>query len=493
MPPFLRAQVGDAVERPPGAFPVVSGSAADLVGVRYLLDAAVERRVDRHRGIVPSEPDDAADRIGKPLPRLGHRHIGAVVPGYAPLTQLPPPPVHLQEGHHVVVHEGIRVWALLGLSVLALHDHELGHVEFGSLVGVAEDLHDLFQCDERVGFNAEGIVLGVRIEPERWGEQVEHPPFPAACRHASPAFGVVCIAELERLSGVRIPPSVSRRYIMDICARHVVFRIIEVDRPDPARIRVHSDMIVGNALCRPYRPDFVLAASGDLDMPYLGPVGDRQAFPPVIVPVLLRQFVYEPYRLTCRFAPLEREAAQLVAADQGFLVSEFLSAAECRLADRELMLVHAWIGRVDVSEGLGYLGYPARHRRSGRVVRMTYEPHAAVDRAAVVPTVLRPLHDIEPGPVLPAVAGMRSHHRSVGRRLPAQCYRRTGEGLPARRQKDRHGDRKDCRYTLHRAPPLLFSGPFPSKIRYIRDRGGKDSSSSDMRQSQSLHSVFSLI
>ncbi len=204
--PAMGGDRGHALERPPRRPMAEAGRVA--VGLEVLGQighAGVDRHVGGHRRIAVAQPNDAADRIGQPAARLRDRGIDAEEPRQAPLAV---PAVGAAEPQHLVHFVGRERVGQRALDRLAgvVDDRQvLRHVEVGALERVAEQLHDLFRPDGLLRLDRERKEVAVRVQPQRRGQQVEHPPLPPRDREPVAAVGVIGLVEAERLAALRVP------------------------------------------------------------------------------------------------------------------------------------------------------------------------------------------------------------------------------------------------------------------------------------------------
>ncbi len=188
-------------------------------------------------------------------------------------------------------------------------------------------------------------------------------------------------------------------------------------------------MVVGNPLGRPGRADVVLARPDDLHQPHFLRVGNRQRLALVAPAVLLDQLAADADGLAGGLCPFEHQPGQVVAVDQPLLADQLLPAAKGRFADGQLMLVHDAVDAGDVAERLGHLRDLADRLASVRFIGPVVSASQRVN-STWSPGLCFSAGTIDQvRAVVVAVAGVRSHHRSVGRRLAADHDRRATLGL----------------------------------------------------------------
>ena len=186
-------------------------------------------------------------------------------------------------------------------------------------------------------------------------------------------------------------------------------------RPALADTPISSSGTRWAAQTAPFLP---LPGAVDLEMPDLFRVGEGEALAPVVVAVGLGQLVGDADGLAGRLGPLEDEPVELGRVDDAVLAHELAAAADRRLADGQLVLVHDRIGGVEEGVGLRDLGDLARLQAVG-VLRPFGPLGLVIDLGHLPGLVLRVGDDGHPGPVRPRIAGMRGHRRAVDRGQPA--------------------------------------------------------------------------
>ncbi len=152
-------------------------------------------------------------------------------------------------------------------------------------------------------------------------------------------------------------------------------------------------------------------------MPDLLRVGEGEALAPVVVAVGLGQLVGDADGLAGGLGPLENEPVELGRVDDAVLAHELAAAADRRLADGQLVLVHDRVGRVEEGVRLGDLRDLARLQPVG-IARPLGPLGLVIDLGHLAGLVLRVRDDGHPGPVRARVAGMRGHGRAVDRGQP---------------------------------------------------------------------------
>ncbi len=152
-------------------------------------------------------------------------------------------------------------------------------------------------------------------------------------------------------------------------------------------------------------------------MPDLLRIGEGEAFAPIVVAVGLGQLVGDADGLAGRLGPFEDEPVELGRVDDAVLAHELAAAADRRLADGQLMLVHDRVSRVEEGVGLGDLRDLARLQPVG-IVRPLGPLGLVIDLGHLAGLVLNIGDDGHPGPVGARIAGMRGHGRAVDRGQP---------------------------------------------------------------------------
>ena len=222
---------------------------------------------------------------------------------------------------------------------------------------------------------------------------------------------MVGLVEVE--IALAVPEAVLQRHRLDIVGGHEIALVGPVYPADAGDVGRYCDFVVGYALGCPHGTFLPLAATEHLEEPDLLRVRHRQALSSVDVAVLLREFTHELYCIAGIVAALEGQAAEFLDEEDAVAAAQGVGTGEGRLSYGHLLLVEGGIGGIEVCEGLARLGDLSRAAQAGGVAGKGDVAAAPVNGVHRALGILGGRLLGEPGAGL-SVAGMRSHHASVG-------------------------------------------------------------------------------
>ena len=220
-------------------------------------------------------------------------------------------------------------------------------------------------------------------------------------------------------------------------------RIVEIDHADAGDVGRDAHVVVRDALGRPDGTGLTRAGTVDLELPHLVGVGHGQAFAPVGIAVFLGHLAHQADGVTGVVAVLERQAFQFLDPEHAVAVDQLFAAVVGGLADGQLLLVHARIGRVD--EAVGLQG--GRHDAAGLIDTPRVPWFLLVQDVEEIGFGLARREglarlDGHIGAVI-GVAAVGGHHRTVAGGFLADHDRGAGQARGGREQQQgrRGGDR----------------------------------------------------
>ena len=174
------------------------------------------------------------------------------------------------------------------------------------------------------GFTEKRKAVAVRIQLQRRGQQVQHPPLAPRDRDLRAALGTIGVAEAEGLAALRVPIAQFLGPLEDVLRGHEVVGVLEIDLADPRSVGHDRDVIVGDALGGPNGAGRPLARADDLQQPHFARVGDGQGLALVVASRTARS-VRPPMRMASR-AVFARSSIKRVSVSQSINPSWFCNS-----------------------------------------------------------------------------------------------------------------------------------------------------------------------
>ena len=228
--------------------------------------------------------------------------------------------------------------------------------------------------------------------------------------------------------------------------------VVEIDGADARDVGRDAHVVVGDALGGPDGAGFARAGTVDLELPDFLGVGHREALAPVGIAVALGHLPHQADGVARVVAVLQGQALQFFDPEHAVAVDQVLVAVVGGLADGQLLLVHAGIGRVD--EAVGLQG--RRHDAPGLIDPARVPGFLLVQDVEEIGLGLArrkglARFDGHVGAII-GIAAVRGHHRAVAGGLPAHHDGSTGRARRSRQEDEgRQGGKDILRKRFHGA------------------------------------------
>ena len=359
------AEVADAVEEPEGrrGRVLAHGAVALAEAEGDAVDGAEHGAVAGAVGVVDTEPDDAAQMVGKPVAALCHKAEAGLLGADGTL-------VDVLFAVHLEVHGAPAVGAVEGACA-----HVLGHVHGGAFKMVAHQLHHIMGVEFQGRFYPEGeafglgIAHGVVLVALHVGGYAVEDGVDAGFTgtEAGEGEGVVGVGKAEVGIGVFGFAVVDGKAVLlgkgdDVVAVDAfhfgVIDIVEVETADggmgaalaPAGgllreggdaclVGVCADVAFRHTACHPHGA-FLLSLAGNLEEPHLVGVAEGEGLAPVGIAVGVHKVGHDADGLAAVAGALQGEVDEVSVVNAlGVALAEGLDAAPGGLAHGKLVLV----------------------------------------------------------------------------------------------------------------------------------------------------------
>ena len=301
----------------------------------------------------------------------------------------------------------------------------LAHIEIGSLIGLAVKSEHAFRGDFHFGLHGERELLIIKRQAERRSKRAEDKPLADREVLAASAHYLV---EFERTFA--IPQTQGLGFLLQVLAVHEMVGIVEIDGTDARNVGRDAHMVVGNPLGSPDGTGFARARSIDLELPHFVGIGHGQTLAPVGITVFLSHLPHQADGIAGVVAILQGQALKFLDPEHAIAIDQVLVAVVGRLANGQLLLIHAGIRSVDETIGL-----QSRRHDAARLINAPHVPGfflvEDIEEIRFRLTRGKGLAGLDghESPVI-GIAAVGGHHRPVGRSLFA--YHDGGAGISRR-------------------------------------------------------------
>ena len=202
-------------------------------------------------------------------------------------------------------------------------------------------------------------------------------------------------------------------------------RVVQVKFAYSADVCADSNLVIGDALSRPYTTNLFWPFAEYFEDPDFVLVGNGKAFATIAVTIFLDETAHQLYCLSCCRASLQGDALKFLNHEESLLVSQSVATANGCFAHCQLLFVQARISCIEETISMSGLRNSSSYLDSCHVVSMFGVHQTFVDVHDGVARVVLCGFDAHPCPV-PRVASVARHDRAVNRGILAHHNAGTG-------------------------------------------------------------------